>query len=77
MTIQGDLIGTITSPGCGIESKTMTTAFSATGPTQNDMEYTGVNYDLTGTTGSGGAKTTGLTATATIEQESTGKLECT
>ena len=78
MTVQGNVIGTITSPTCGVESKTMKIALSATGSTQSDMEYTGVKYDLTATTGeSGTAKTAGLTATVTVELASAGKLECT
>jgi hypothetical protein len=77
-TIQGNVIGTITSPACGAESKTMKVALSATGSTQSDMEYTGAKYDLTATTGeSGTAKTAGLTATVTVELASAGKLECT
>jgi hypothetical protein len=77
MTTQGNVIGTITSPACDVESNTMRVAFFATGSTQNDMEYTGVKYDLTATTGGGAAKTAGLTAITTIEQASFGRLECT
>lgn len=78
MTTQGNVIGTITSPTCGVASNTMTTAFSASGGTQNDIEYTGVKHDLTSTTAGGGtAKTAGLTATVTIELASTGQFECT
>src|SRR5215213_345346 len=74
-TIQGNVIGTITSPACGVESRTMKISLSAAGSTQSDMEYTGVKYDLTATTGeSGTAKTAGLTATVTVELASTGKL---
>jgi hypothetical protein len=76
-TVKGNLIGTITSPACGVESKSMTTKFSATGSTQNDLEYTGVKYDLTATTSGGSAKTAGLTSTGTTSQAKAGKLECT
>jgi hypothetical protein len=76
--VHGNVIGTITSPKCGGESKEMTTQFSATGSVQNDMEYTGVNYDLTATTGEGGAaKTAGLTSTSTTKSATIGKLNCT
>jgi hypothetical protein len=77
-TFQGSVVGTIISPACGVMSNTMITTFSATGSTQNDMEYTGAKYDLTATTGGGGtAKTAGLTTTITIELASSGRLECT
>jgi hypothetical protein len=76
--IGGNLIGTITSPACGAESKGMTTKFSATGAVQNDLEYTGVKYNLTAKTGEGGAvKAAGLNGTDTVTSATTGKLNCT
>jgi hypothetical protein len=76
--VHGNLIGTVTKPGCGPETKEMTTAFSATGTIQNHLEYTGVKYDLTTTTGeSGAAKTAGLTFSATTNAETLGRLNCT
>jgi hypothetical protein len=77
MTFQGNVIGTLISPACGEPSDTLATTFSATGSTQNDLEYTGAKYDLTGTTSGGIAKTAGLTTTVTIEHTRVGKLECT
>jgi len=74
----GNLIGTVTSPACGVESNEMTTSFSATGTVQNDLEYTEVKYDLTATTGEGGAaKTMGWTTTTTFKSATKGKLNCT
>jgi hypothetical protein len=74
----GNLIGTVTNPACGAESNEMTTSFSAAGTVQNDMEPTGVKYDLTATTGSGGAaKTMGWTSTTTVKSATKGKLICT
>jgi hypothetical protein len=54
------------------------TNFSATGSVQNDLEYTGVKYDLTATTNEGGAaKTMGWTSTTTLKSATLGKLNCT
>jgi len=77
ITVQGNVLGTITSPACGVESKSITMSFAATGSTQNHLEYTGVKYDLTTTTSGGTTKTAGLTASSTISQASANKLECT
>jgi hypothetical protein len=76
-TVQGNLLGTITSPACGGSSKEMKTSFAATGSTQNHLEYTGVKYDLTSTTSGGSANTAGLTASGTISQTTAGTLTCT
>ena len=76
-TVAGNIIGTITSPACGASSTTLVTAFSATGSTQNHLEYTGVKYDLTAQTGSGSKVTSGLTSTATLTSPTAGTLECT
>jgi hypothetical protein len=81
--VGGNIIGTITSPACGASSKTLVTAFSATGSTQNHMEYTGIKYDLTSQTAnssgvtSGSPVTAGLTSTATLTTPTAGTLECT
>jgi hypothetical protein len=74
----GNVIGTITSPACGVSSSTLTFSFSSTGSTQNHMEYTGVKYDLTATTGSeGAAKTATINTTETVSSATAGKLNCT
>jgi hypothetical protein len=77
ITVSGNLIGTITSPACGASSKILTTSAKSTGSTQEDMEYTGVKYDLTAQTGSGSKVTAGVTGTATLSSATTGTLECT
>jgi hypothetical protein len=74
----GNLIGTITSPKCGESSNLMTINFAATGTSQDHKLYTGVNYDLTATTGEGGAaKTSAWTMLWHIESPTSGKLNCT
>jgi hypothetical protein len=74
----GNVIGTITSPKCGIASKTMTINFAGSGNVQEHKLYTGVNYDLTTTTGEGGAaKTTAWNALWHIETTTAGTLNCT
>jgi len=76
--VTGSLLGTITSPACGGESKSMTISFSATGSTQNHLEYTALKYDLLAETEeTGQKKTAGFTMTGTISQATAGKLECT
>jgi hypothetical protein len=76
--VHGNVIGTITSPACGTESTEMTTKFAAVGTAQEHSTYTGVKYDLTATTGEGGAaKTAALTSTGTTKSETKGKLNCT
>ena len=77
VTVSGSIIGTITSPACGISSKTMTVAFESSGSTQNHQEYTGLKYDLMWQTESGSRVTTGLTSTLTLTSATTGTLECT
>lgn len=64
--VEGDVIGTITSPACGVASSTMTVAFSATGSKQNHITYTGKEYDLKAKTSGSTQKTAGLTATGTL-----------
>jgi hypothetical protein len=76
--VHGSVIGTITSPACGVESKSLTLSFSATGNVQNHLEYTGVKYDLTATTGeAGAAKTASITTSGTGTSATAGKLNCT
>ena len=77
-TLTGNIIGTITSPACGVASTKMTIKFSATGPTQEHKSYTGVNYNLTSQTGTGGTiKEAGLASETTIESPTAGTLDCT
>lgn len=78
----GNVIGTIidngTSITCTRESTELVTKFAASGTVQDHTEYTGVKYDLTATTGEGGAaKTAGLTSTGTTKSATKGKLDCT
>jgi hypothetical protein len=74
----GNLIGTVTKPACGAESKEMTTVFEATGAAQKHTTYTGTTYNLTSKTGEGGAvKNAGLVTTGTTTSATTGKLNCT
>jgi hypothetical protein len=77
ITVSGSLIGTITSPACGASSKAFTVAFTASGSTQQHLEYTGVKYDLSAKTGSGSNVTAGLTSSGTMESATQGTLECT
>jgi hypothetical protein len=77
ITVEGNIIGTITSPACGVSSNNITVAFSATGSTQNHLSYTGVNYDLTAQTSGGSKLTAGLTSTATLNSATAGKVNCT
>jgi hypothetical protein len=74
--VAGNVIGTITSPKCGETSKLMTINFGS-GSSQDHKLYTGVNYDLTGTTSGGTAKTAALTTLTHIESPTAGKLNCT
>jgi hypothetical protein len=79
--VHGNVIGTITSPKCNESSKLMTINFAsdpAKPTTQAHELYTGVNYDLTATTGpEGAAKTAALNTLTHVESTETGKLNCT
>jgi hypothetical protein len=78
--VTGNIIGTITSPACNAESKEMKLSFSATGSTQNHLEYTGTKYDLIAKTGKGGTgepRTYSLNASWTLTTNAVGKLTCT
>jgi hypothetical protein len=79
MYFEGNLIGTITSPKCGETSNKMSLSFSATGSTQNHLNYTGLPYDLIARTGGpGGApRTAGFNASATLTTNTPGTLTCT
>ncbi len=77
ITVTGSVIGTITSPKCGKESKEVSLSFTATGTTQNHLEYTGVKYDLQSTTGTQAEKTAALEGTATNTSENAQTLTCT
>jgi len=78
MIVSGNLISTITSPSCGVASKSMTLRATATGSTQEDQTYTGVNYHPILQTGTSGAiKEVGVTAEGTGESPTAGTLDCT
>jgi hypothetical protein len=71
------VIGKITSPACGASSKELNLSFSATGSTQNEVDYTGVNYDLKTKTSGGAQLTAGLNTSVTLTSAVVGKLNCT
>ena len=78
--ITGSIIFTITSPKCAETSNKMTLSSSATGSTQNHLEYTGTKYDLISKTGAGGSgepRTAGLNASLTLTANAAGTLTCT
>jgi len=81
--VAGNVIGTITSPECGKPSNELVVSFASAGTTQNDLEYTGIKYDLVGNTEnstgvtSGSPFTTGLNATMTFSSATEGTLSCT
>lgn len=76
MKVTGKMIGTITSPKCGEESKTVGLSFTATSNTQNHLTYTGIKYDLQSRTGTEAEKTAALVATATNTTINKQKLNC-
>lgn len=75
--VEGIVIATITSPACNVTSTTMTVEFSATGSTQNHLEYTGLRYDLISRTGIGSPATAGLNTVLTLSSSTAGKVTCT
>jgi hypothetical protein len=77
VTISGSGIATITSPTCGQASNLLKLSFNATGPTQEDRLYTGVNYNLKLQTGGGSQIEAATAQTWTIESAVPGKLNCT
>jgi hypothetical protein len=77
-TVAGNFIATVTSPACGSSSNSLGVVAKSSGSTQEDMEYTGVKYDLTAQTGSGSKITAGIsTGTVTLKASTAGTLECT
>jgi hypothetical protein len=82
--VEGNVIGTITSPACGTSSKTMTLSFTSSVNASGDVTqthelYTGKNYDLVARTGGGGGTpiTAGLEGDATLTANTAGTLTCT
>jgi hypothetical protein len=62
------ILGTITSPSCGVKSNTATLSFKGTEGVQEHLTYTGTTYDLHSTLSEGGATaTSAMTAEATIK----------
>jgi hypothetical protein len=81
LELTGDVIGTITSPACGVSSKTVTVSYVSTGtvpPVQEHRLYTGVEHFLrTRTDGSATEVAAGLSGTITLESAFAGTIECT
>ncbi len=75
--VTGSVIGTITSPKCGKSSKEVSLSFTATGTTQDHLEYTGVKYDLQSRTGENAEKTAALVGNATNTSTNAQTLNCT
>jgi len=76
ITTSGNVIGTITSPKCGVSSKTLTLSFTATGSTQNHLTYTGTKYDLSSST-STELVTSALVGNTSNTQANAGIINCT
>ena len=76
--VHGAVIGTITSPACGVASTTMTINYAGSNNIQAHDTYTGTTQALTATTGEGGAaKTSALNTLAHTESSESGTLNCT
>jgi len=81
--VEGNVIGTITSPVCGGSSNKLTLSFKETtdssgNPTQEHELYTGHLYDLIGRTGAGGTPVTAaLEGEVTLTENTAGTLTCT
>jgi hypothetical protein len=75
--VAGNVIGTITSPKCGVASKAMTMKFTSSVSIQEHKSYTGISYNLTSQTGTGTIKEAGLTSESTTESTTAGTLDCT
>jgi len=75
--LAGSIIGTITIPKCSESSNKLGLSFSATGSTQNHLEYTGTKYDLVSRTGAGESRTIGLNFAPTLTTNTAGTLTCT
>jgi hypothetical protein len=76
-TVHGDVIGTITSPACGVSSSTMTISFAAPSNLQEHDIYTGVTHALTTTTPDHVIHTAGLNTLTHTESPTAGALDCT
>ncbi len=77
MAVTGSLIGTITSPKCGKSSSSVGLSFTATGTTQNHLEYTGVKYDLQSRTGTNAETTMARVENTTLTTTNAQTLNCT
>jgi len=77
INVAGNVIGTITSPACGVASNNMTIKFSASGSTQEHKIYTGVSYNLTSQTGTGTIKEAAQVSESTTTSSTAGTLDCT
>jgi len=75
--VAGNVIGTITSPACGVPNNNMTIKFSASGPTQEHKSYTGASYNLTSQTGTGTIKEAAQVSESTTSSSTAGTLDCT
>jgi hypothetical protein len=77
INVAGNVIGTITSPACGVASNNMTINFKASGPTQEHKTYTEQTYNLTSQTGTGTIKEASEVAESTTSSATQGTLDCT
>ena len=81
--VTGNIIGTITSPACGVSSNSLVVNFESEGSTQKDQEYTGVKYDLTVHTENEKGETTvfnktaAINSTVTLNSATAGTIDCT
>jgi hypothetical protein len=77
ITVAGNVIGTITSPACGVASKELKLKFIAPGGTQEHLLYTGNKFDLTAQTSGGSVLTAGLNSEVTLNSPTSATIECT
>jgi len=75
--ISGNVLGSVTSPACGVSSKTFSTSFTGTGGLQVHTSYTGAIYHLEEVTSGGAGGLAGLTWSSTMFSSSSGVLTCT
>jgi hypothetical protein len=69
IVVTGNVMGTVTAPGCGVKSKSASIAFEQTGNVQKHMQITGTGtkFDLLAETEKSGVKrTAGLQTSATV-----------
>lgn len=79
ISVEGNVLGHLTSPACGKSSTSYTLDFEATGSTQKYMQVTGAGtlYDLTALTEPNGSKVTaGMEAEGTMTLAKAGTLTC-